>query len=230
MIIVNTPHNPVGKVFTRQELEQIAALSIEHNLLVMSDEVVCDYFLFKKLTMIHFRPSTTAFCLITRNMSGSPPFLACGSAQSQLALPAVSNSLFHGLALPLSVFPESFAATGWRVGWLIGPQSIISPTLAATTRIVFCTNSPLQEAAAAGLELAPQYKFFETQTREYDDRRHVMVDTFDKLGMKYTMPEGSYFILLVGSASSFASITLLTWLCVLQGYIRREIPGRLPFP
>lgn len=40
MIIVNTPHNPVGKVFTRQELETIAAIAEEHNLLVMADEVV----------------------------------------------------------------------------------------------------------------------------------------------------------------------------------------------
>jgi kynurenine aminotransferase len=40
IIIVNTPHNPVGKVFTRAELEQIAALAEEFNLLVMADEVV----------------------------------------------------------------------------------------------------------------------------------------------------------------------------------------------
>jgi aspartate/methionine/tyrosine aminotransferase len=40
MIIVNTPHNPVGKVFTKKELESIAALAQEFNLLVMSDEVV----------------------------------------------------------------------------------------------------------------------------------------------------------------------------------------------
>jgi aspartate/methionine/tyrosine aminotransferase len=40
MVIVNTPHNPVGKVFTRHELEQIAALAEEFNLLVMTDEVV----------------------------------------------------------------------------------------------------------------------------------------------------------------------------------------------
>ena len=40
MIIVNTPHNPVGKVFTRTELEKIAALAEEFNLLVMADEVV----------------------------------------------------------------------------------------------------------------------------------------------------------------------------------------------
>ena len=40
MIIVNTPHNPIGKVFTKIELEQIAAIAEEFNLLVMSDEVV----------------------------------------------------------------------------------------------------------------------------------------------------------------------------------------------
>lgn len=40
MIIVNTPHNPVGKVFTRQELETIAAIAEEFNLIVMADEVV----------------------------------------------------------------------------------------------------------------------------------------------------------------------------------------------
>ena len=40
MIIVNTPHNPVGKVFTKQELEGIASIAEEFNLLVMSDEVV----------------------------------------------------------------------------------------------------------------------------------------------------------------------------------------------
>jgi kynurenine aminotransferase len=40
MIVVNTPHNPVGKVFTLEELEKIAALAKEYNLLVMSDEVV----------------------------------------------------------------------------------------------------------------------------------------------------------------------------------------------
>jgi len=41
MIIINTPHNPVGKVFTREELENIAVIAEEFNLLVMADEVVC---------------------------------------------------------------------------------------------------------------------------------------------------------------------------------------------
>lgn len=40
MIVLNTPHNPVGKVFTREELEHIAELAHAHDLIVMSDEVV----------------------------------------------------------------------------------------------------------------------------------------------------------------------------------------------
>ena len=38
-IIVNTPHNPVGKVFTREELTKIAELCIEFNVLCLADEV-----------------------------------------------------------------------------------------------------------------------------------------------------------------------------------------------
>ena len=40
MIVLNTPHNPVGKVFSRAELEGIARVARDHNLIVMSDEVV----------------------------------------------------------------------------------------------------------------------------------------------------------------------------------------------
>ncbi|GAA5526800.1 methionine aminotransferase [Herpetosiphon gulosus] len=38
-IILNTPHNPTGKVWSRTELSQLAAIAIEHDLLVISDEV-----------------------------------------------------------------------------------------------------------------------------------------------------------------------------------------------
>ncbi|XP_013790186.1 kynurenine--oxoglutarate transaminase 3-like isoform X2 [Limulus polyphemus] len=39
MIIVNTPHNPLGKVFTRSELEMIAELCKKHNVICVMDEV-----------------------------------------------------------------------------------------------------------------------------------------------------------------------------------------------
>ncbi|PAV55754.1 hypothetical protein WR25_03814 [Diploscapter pachys] len=39
MIVVNNPHNPTGKLYTRQELEGIADLAKKYNLLVIADEV-----------------------------------------------------------------------------------------------------------------------------------------------------------------------------------------------
>jgi kynurenine aminotransferase len=74
---------------------------------------------------------------------------------------------------------------------------------------VFCTNSPLQEAAAAGLEQAKTNGFFAKQTKEYIERRTTLVRAFDKLGMKYTLPEGAYFILLVSDALS--AVVLEIW-------------------
>jgi aminotransferase len=38
-IIVNTPNNPTGRVFTRQELELIASLCIEHDAIAITDEI-----------------------------------------------------------------------------------------------------------------------------------------------------------------------------------------------
>lgn len=38
-VVVNTPHNPTGKVFTRAELELIASLAAQHDAVVIADEV-----------------------------------------------------------------------------------------------------------------------------------------------------------------------------------------------
>ncbi|MBV9092594.1 MAG: pyridoxal phosphate-dependent aminotransferase [Streptosporangiaceae bacterium] len=39
LILLNSPHNPTGSVFTRDELAAIASLAVEHDLLVVADEV-----------------------------------------------------------------------------------------------------------------------------------------------------------------------------------------------
>lgn len=40
-----SPHNPVGRVFTREELEQVAAFCLRHNLVLVSDDIHCDLIL-----------------------------------------------------------------------------------------------------------------------------------------------------------------------------------------
>lgn len=39
VIVINTPNNPLGKVYTQQELEKIAELCIKHNVICIADEV-----------------------------------------------------------------------------------------------------------------------------------------------------------------------------------------------
>jgi len=54
-VLINTPSNPAGKVFARAELEAVAALSIEHNLFVFTDEIY-EYFLYDGVE--HISPAT----------------------------------------------------------------------------------------------------------------------------------------------------------------------------
>lgn len=39
LVLVNTPHNPTGRVFTREEMSQIAALCLKHDAICLTDEV-----------------------------------------------------------------------------------------------------------------------------------------------------------------------------------------------
>jgi aminotransferase len=54
-LVVNSPGNPCGKVFSRAELEGIAALAIEHDLFVLTDEIY-EYFIYEGQS--HISPAT----------------------------------------------------------------------------------------------------------------------------------------------------------------------------
>ena len=54
LLLLNTPHNPTGKVFTRAELELIAALCQELDVLAIADEVY-DRIVFTSTTMSRWR-------------------------------------------------------------------------------------------------------------------------------------------------------------------------------
>jgi cysteine-S-conjugate beta-lyase len=42
MIIISNPHNPVGRAWTREELETLADICLKNNILILSDEIHCD--------------------------------------------------------------------------------------------------------------------------------------------------------------------------------------------
>ncbi len=45
LFLLCNPHNPTGRVFTRDELEKIASLCLQHDIVICSDEIHCDLIL-----------------------------------------------------------------------------------------------------------------------------------------------------------------------------------------
>ncbi|UZJ56113.1 hypothetical protein CBS101457_005433 [Exobasidium rhododendri] len=164
-IFLNTPHNPVGKVFTLSELQQLASLCIKYDLLVLSDEVY-----------------------------------DCLTFDGKEHIRIASLEGMWDRTVTIGSAGKSFACTGWRVGWLIGPESLIKPTLVAHTRIVFAINSVASEAAAIGLEEAPSHNYFPNQIEQYTARRKLLMDALDSVGFPYTIPHGAYFIMVDASS------------------------------
>ena len=159
MLVLNSPHNPVGKVFSKSELEAIGALCVKHNILILSDEV------YDRLYYV--------------------PFTRIATLSPEIAK----------LTLTVGSAGKNFYCTGWRVGWLIGPEHLIKYVSAAHTRICYSSVSPLQEAAAVGFELADKEGFWETSKKEMLSKMRRFCTIFDELNLPYSEPEGGYFVL-----------------------------------
>ncbi|KAJ1929001.1 arylformamidase [Tieghemiomyces parasiticus] len=161
IIVLNTPHNPVGKVFTREELEAVAAIAQEHNLVVLSDEV------YDRLTY-EGRPHLS---IATLPGMWERTVVACSAG-------------------------KAFGVTGWRIGWTVGAEALMTACLRAHTSYVFTVNSPMQVAIANAFKVAHATGFFERQRDEYLARRGRLTRALDAAGLSYTMPHGSYFVLV----------------------------------
>jgi kynurenine aminotransferase len=186
MIVLNSPHNPIGKIFSREELQAIGDLCVEHNIIILSDEV------YDRLYYVPF----------TRVANLSPEV-------ARLTLTVGSGG-------------KVFYATGWRVGWLIGPEHLIKYVSAAHTRICYSSVSPLQEATAIGFEEADKNDFWQNSKRDMKAKMDKFNKIWDELGLpasthphqeptsptpqtpsggtltrsQYSDPEGGYFVLV----------------------------------
>jgi aspartate/methionine/tyrosine aminotransferase len=113
VLLLNTPHNPTGKVFTRQELEFIANLCQEHDVVVITDEVY-DRITFDGTTHVSLatlpgmweRTLTINSTGKTFSMTGWKIGYAVGPASLNAALRAVHQFVTFASATP---FQEAMA-------------------------------------------------------------------------------------------------------------------------
>ncbi len=64
--ILCSPHNPVGRVFTREELQQLADFCEKHDLILCTDEIHCDLILDENIT--HFPTNLLGECINQRTV------------------------------------------------------------------------------------------------------------------------------------------------------------------
>lgn len=114
-ILMNTPHNPTGKMFTRDELKSIATLCIENDVLVFSDEVYdklafeMDHISIASLPGMYERTVTLNSLGKTFSLTGwkigwaiAPPHLTWGVRQAHSYLTfATSTPMQHAAAVAL---------------------------------------------------------------------------------------------------------------------------------
>jgi kynurenine---oxoglutarate transaminase / cysteine-S-conjugate beta-lyase / glutamine---phenylpyruvate transaminase len=129
-IILNTPHNPIGKVFSRAELELIANLCKKHNVLVISDEV---YEWMVYAPNKHIRMGNLRIFY-------------------HLDLVLIYFLLFVLASLPdmwertitICSAGKTFSVTGWKLGWAYGPDYLMRNLQTVHQNTVYTCPTPIQ--------------------------------------------------------------------------------------
>jgi aminotransferase len=91
----------------------------------------------------------------------------------------------------LGGFSKSHAMTGWRIGYAAAPPAILAAMRKVHQYIIMSAPTTGQEAALEGLRAAEPY--VEAMREEYDRRRRVIVDGFNRLGLACFEPRGAFY-------------------------------------
>lgn len=89
-------------------------------------------------------------------------------------------------------FSKAYAMTGWRLGYACGNEKIIKIMTKVHQYAIMCAPTTSQFAAIEALKNGD--KSIETMAHEYNYRRKVIVDGFNKLGLTCFNPQGAFYI------------------------------------
>ena len=126
-IILCNPNNPTGKVYTREEMELIASLCQEHDVLCVTDEIY-EHILFDE------------------------PDGARAEHICMAQLPGMRER-----TVVINSLSKTYAVTGWRVGYAIAPPELSTAIRKVHDFLTVGAAAPLQAAGAYALSLPPGY-------------------------------------------------------------------------
>ena len=102
------------------------------------------------------------------------------------SLPGMKERTIH-----LGGFSKAYAMTGWRIGYAVAVEEIIEAMMKIHQYTMLCAPTMAQMAALEALrEGEPQV---EEMVAEYDQRRRVMVEGFNNMGLACFEPKGAFY-------------------------------------
>jgi len=158
MVLLNTPHNPTGKVFNRAELDLICSLAREYDAWVVTDEVY-EHLVFDGVQHI---PVAT--------------------------LPDMADR-----TITISSAGKTFAATGWKVGWLHGPPAAVAAARTVKQFLTYVASGPFQPAVAVALGLSDDV--YRGAASSLQTKRDLLCEGLSSAGLKVARPSGTYFVI-----------------------------------
>ena len=148
-IIVNSPSNPTGMIYGRAELERVAQLAAENDLVLISDEIYNE------------------FCYDE---------------------PYVSMAGMHDKTLLLRGFSKTYAMTGWRLGYAVGPAELIEKMTMVQQYTFVCAPSMAQWAGITALETD-----MSKEVQAYKRKRDLAYEGLSK-SFEVVKPGGAFYI------------------------------------
>ncbi len=190
--ILCNPSNPCGRVFTRAELLEIAALAAEFDTFIITDEVY-EHIVFD------------------------------GHAHTYFAtLPGMAER-----TLSCSSLSKTFSITGWRLGYVWAPPTIIAQARKVHDFLTVGAAAPLQHAVVTALNFPADY--YAGLAAEYAAQRDILLGYLDRAGLTYTRPEGAYFVLVdISRFGHVSDVGFAHWLAREVGVA--GVPGSSFFP
>ena len=157
LLILPYPNNPTGGVMSRKDLEAIAEVLRDTNILVLSDEIYGE---------------------LRYGDEKHTPFSAIEGMQERTVV--------------VNGFSKTFAMTGWRLGYALGPKRIIKLMTKVHQFGIMSAPTTAQYAAIEALKNCDQD--VEDMRNEYNYRRRYIVDGFRSMGLSCFEPLGAFYV------------------------------------
>jgi len=158
VIVLNSPCNPSGAVLSGSDLREVARQAVEHDLIVVSDDIY-DKLIYdgKKFTsVVQIEPRMKERTLLINGVS------------------------------------KSYAMTGWRLGYAVGPKEIIGGMRKVQDQSTSNAVTFVQHAAIAALQSPPEV--VGKMVRAFDERRRRLVELLGSIeGVTCETPGGTFY-------------------------------------